>query len=199
MGGKKQTGFTIVELLIVIVVIGILAVITIVAYAGVQKRAEYATIANLADAGIKALEMYKHEYGSYPTTSFCFGVGYTDRLGSAEPDCYWDLDTGDTTSTNDVMNDRLAKIISTQPTVGAFTTRLYTRWNYQGAQYSYSTLLTLDGTPHRNWFVYYIPDSNGTCPTGDIVKYGYPDSTTDSSVKNSYAMTIGARCYVPLR
>jgi prepilin-type N-terminal cleavage/methylation domain-containing protein len=36
---QKQKGFTIVELLIVIVVIGILAAITIVAFNGVQKRA----------------------------------------------------------------------------------------------------------------------------------------------------------------
>lgn len=36
----KQKGFTIVELLIVIVVIGILAAITIVAYNGVQQRAK---------------------------------------------------------------------------------------------------------------------------------------------------------------
>lgn len=36
---KKQKGFTIVELLIVIVVIGILAAISIVAYNGVQERA----------------------------------------------------------------------------------------------------------------------------------------------------------------
>jgi len=36
---KKQSGFTIVELLIVIVVIGILAAITIVAYAGITARA----------------------------------------------------------------------------------------------------------------------------------------------------------------
>ncbi|MDB5168192.1 MAG: Fimbrial protein [Candidatus Saccharibacteria bacterium] len=39
---KKQTGFTIVELLIVIVVIGILAAITIVAYNGIQDRARLA-------------------------------------------------------------------------------------------------------------------------------------------------------------
>lgn len=40
--GQKQTGFTIVELLIVIVVIGILAAITIVAYNGIQERARMA-------------------------------------------------------------------------------------------------------------------------------------------------------------
>ena len=37
---KKQTGFTIVELLIVIVIIGILAAITVVAYNGIQERAK---------------------------------------------------------------------------------------------------------------------------------------------------------------
>ena len=43
---QKQSGFTIVELLIVIVVIGILAAITIVAYNGIQTRAENAKTIN---------------------------------------------------------------------------------------------------------------------------------------------------------
>ena len=38
---KTKSGFTIVELLIVIVVIGILAAITIVAYNGIQSRARF--------------------------------------------------------------------------------------------------------------------------------------------------------------
>lgn len=46
MGIKKQTGFTIVELLIVIVVIGILAAITIVAYSGIQDRAQRSRISS---------------------------------------------------------------------------------------------------------------------------------------------------------
>ena len=46
MKQQKQTGFTIVELLIVIVVIGILAAITIVAYNGVQDRANKAKISS---------------------------------------------------------------------------------------------------------------------------------------------------------
>ena len=40
----KQTGFTIVELLIVIVVIGVLAAITIVAFNGIQNRANDSTV-----------------------------------------------------------------------------------------------------------------------------------------------------------
>ena len=40
----RKAGFTIVELLIVIVIIGILAAITIVAYNGIQQRAQAATV-----------------------------------------------------------------------------------------------------------------------------------------------------------
>jgi general secretion pathway protein G len=65
--GKKQTGFTIVELLIVIVVIGILAAITITAYTGVQGRArDTQRIADLK-AITEALEIYRVNNGAYPT------------------------------------------------------------------------------------------------------------------------------------
>jgi len=37
---SKQIGFTIVELIVVIVIIGILATITIVSYTGISKQAE---------------------------------------------------------------------------------------------------------------------------------------------------------------
>ena len=48
---RKQTGFTIVELLIVVVVIAILAAITIVAYTGIQQRAKE-SVAKDAAAGV---------------------------------------------------------------------------------------------------------------------------------------------------
>lgn len=62
----ERFGFTIVELLIVIVVIGILAAITIVAYSGFQTRARDTIRTNDSTAIRKALELYKADKGSYP-------------------------------------------------------------------------------------------------------------------------------------
>ena len=68
---KKQTGFTIVELLIVIVVIGILAAITIVAFNGIQDRANDTAVQSDLASIAKKLEIYKATVGSeaYPAAS----------------------------------------------------------------------------------------------------------------------------------
>lgn len=75
-------GFTIVELLIVIVVIAILAAITIVAYNGVQQRARNSSRVSAVETIQKALELYKTATGSYPVTS-AFGGASTMCTGIA--------------------------------------------------------------------------------------------------------------------
>lgn len=57
----KQAGFTIVELLIVIVVIGILAAITIVAYTGIQNSAHDAAVRSDLTNIAKKQEIFKIE------------------------------------------------------------------------------------------------------------------------------------------
>ncbi|QHN43112.1 prepilin-type N-terminal cleavage/methylation domain-containing protein [Candidatus Mycosynbacter amalyticus] len=66
---KDQKGFTIVELLIVIVVIGILAAISIVAYNGVTKRANASAAKGNAESVQKVAEAYNTDENSagYPT------------------------------------------------------------------------------------------------------------------------------------
>lgn len=64
----RQKGFTIVELLIVIVVIGILAAITIVAFNGVQSRAQDGAVRSDLANTAKKFEIYRIDYGSYPQT-----------------------------------------------------------------------------------------------------------------------------------
>jgi prepilin-type N-terminal cleavage/methylation domain-containing protein len=66
---KKERGFTIVELLIVIVVIGILAAITIVAYNGVQNRAKTTSAEAAANSATKKAELYNTENSRYPLTT----------------------------------------------------------------------------------------------------------------------------------
>lgn len=73
---RKQTGFTLVELLIVIVVIAILAAISIVAYNGIQERANAAKINSAVDGYVKLLEMYKIDNGQYPNVTMDHNPGY---------------------------------------------------------------------------------------------------------------------------
>lgn len=62
----KQKGFTIVELLIVVVVIAVLASITVVAYTGVRQQAHMSAMRSDFATVQKAVELYKVDSGGYP-------------------------------------------------------------------------------------------------------------------------------------
>lgn len=88
MSINRKYGFTIVELLIVIVVIGILAAITVVAYNGVQGRARDTQRVQNMQSIVKALELYKTTNGIYPAA-----VATANASG-------WEVSHDGTTATN---------------------------------------------------------------------------------------------------
>jgi general secretion pathway protein G len=71
----KKTGFTIVELLIVIVVIAILAAITVVAYNGIQQRSRDSVRAQDFDSIQKTLLLYQVDNEGVKATASYGGSG----------------------------------------------------------------------------------------------------------------------------
>ena len=73
---KQQHGFTIVELLIVVVVIAILAAITIVAYNGIQSRSRLAALQSGLVQAAKKLEVEKNssDINNYPSSLASAGI-----------------------------------------------------------------------------------------------------------------------------
>lgn len=71
----SSRGFTIVELLVVIVVIGILAAITVVSYTGITTKANKAAAIQNSSSVMTAADAYFAENQAYPTTPANLSAG----------------------------------------------------------------------------------------------------------------------------
>lgn len=102
---KSTSGFTVIELLVVIIVIAILAAITLVAYNGTQAHGRDAKRKTDIDNIVKALDLYYSDNNRYPVTS-----------GSTTISAGWasSLDTSWTTLTTTLQSPN--KEIDTMPT-----------------------------------------------------------------------------------
>jgi prepilin-type N-terminal cleavage/methylation domain-containing protein len=117
---SKQTGgFTIVELLIVIVVIAILAAITIVAYNGIQQRGRASAVSSALSQANKKLAVYLLDNSAYPPDLAAAGVNASGDTtyqysvnNSANPATYC------VTATNGTVS-YMSSSTTTTPTSGA--------------------------------------------------------------------------------
>jgi len=119
---SKPSGFTIVELLIVIVVIGILAAITIVAFNGVQDRAKIAaTQAAATQATKKILAATFDNADNYPVAAGTSGIDNLAVIGITN--------NGDTTyqySSNNTVNPRTFCLTATKGNKSSFVSNTVT-------------------------------------------------------------------------
>lgn len=154
-----RSGFTIVELLVVIVVIGVLASLVVVAYNGVQQRAYNAKVVSGVNAYLKALYQYKAINDSYPaTTSACLGANYPNNAcWAANPD-----GTVVGLAVNATLDTALSQYIQNKPEVGTELISIAPLSNqyrggafYYGSGVAYATSAPLVG--------YYLKGNNANC------------------------------------
>lgn len=109
---KTKSGFTIVELLIVIVVIAILAAITIVAYNGFQTRAENIKTLNAVNVYVKAIKSYVSLRGEYPSDTAwpCLGPSGTTCARRTSNTCTISTDGGSAATVS--FNTQISEVIS---------------------------------------------------------------------------------------
>ena len=74
---KKQQGFTLIELMIVVAIIGILAAIAIPAYQDYTIRAQVSEGLNLAGGAKAAVTEYSQDRGVFPATNTLAGIAIT--------------------------------------------------------------------------------------------------------------------------
>ena len=122
---KNKDGFTIVELLIVIVVIAILAAITIVAFNGVTARANTSSAQSAASTVVKKIEAYHAENAEYPTESQLTDTESNGKSWNASG-ILFDLESDKPSSPNTVTTSPCQPVVP-----GPVTGTSVSYWNYE--------------------------------------------------------------------
>lgn len=168
---KRNTlspGFTIVELLIVIVVIAILAAISIVAYTGIQQRAENTKTINAVSQVIRSVQAYMAANGAFPRDngSYCLVPNTNGICTIYSPTTM----TPDSTILNNIGT------ISNVPSsiqVG--------HANFQGIVFNRSDGRTFNGTTQALAIVYSLRGSAQQCGVPNVMNNGGATTLTSST------------------
>jgi prepilin-type N-terminal cleavage/methylation domain-containing protein len=168
---KTKNGFTIVELLIVIVVISILAAITITAFNGIQQRARNSARIAAAVAITKAIDAYTIQTGANLPVPVCVPTGGKDYSGDSIPDCSTLSTTSGRWTEKAAFNTALTAAgfnnfsFPSDEVVGANGTK------YGGVAITYGASdRGMGGTLQPNFVYFWLEGANQDCTSGYSVK-----------------------------
>lgn len=215
----KKQGFTIVELLIVVVVIAVLAAITLVTYTGIQNRAYASKLSAVARHYKETLMLYKEENGAYPITAADVAAASTNVIGTClgKAEDYEHIEAGKRMCrwgqtkfyVDPVFNSRIQKYDPSPANVSSNVAPINLGPVSPGGpddmtvgvSFMVHLNTTLDGAPHQYWLQYYVPVDNG-CYTADVAVYAgsntWPNLSTGSSAKATTTHGSLSTCLIPL-
>lgn len=175
----KQKGFTIVELLIVIVVIAILAAITIVAYNGISQRAKNSAIVSAAKSTLDVLNAYVATNDKYPNTT---GNACLTSVSGC-------VVNGTVVNASPTTDTALATIGTVPRSIPMNSGDVY------GILYTYGATRTLDGVTQPVIMYYWLYGTGQQCGLPGVV-VGWTEgvlSNTGYSAANDRGRTL---CYI---
>ncbi len=182
---RNNRGFTIVELLIVIVVVAILAAITVVSYNGIQQRANNTAIISAASQTIKLVKAYYGLNSSYPS------VSTTNICTTTSSGCI--RDTGAVEAGNTSFATNLATIGTIPlniPTIGPVG---------NGIIYNYAPTRTFNGQSKPAMVFYWLNGTNQQCGVSDVMDSWETSSTSTTGYTSGNSASIGKTlCFVSI-
>lgn len=183
---RRNPGFTIVELLIVIVVISILAAITVVGYNGIQTRAENTKTISAVAAYARALQSYAAINGGYPVTGVsvfaCFGSPAGGKCGNTT-DAVAGACGGNSVAgtTNATFDTAIRTVLTSLPAPSTQGITCGTR-SYSGAHYS-ATVSSV------GYVTYYLRGDQSCGGIGGLESFG-KNYNTDLTVCGAQLPTL---------
>lgn len=203
----RSAGFTIIELLIVIVVIGILATLTFVVYKNITGKAQAAVTSNIVQQYTKALAGYKIQNDSYPNidsftdiqlaAGVCLGTGYEGK------GCGSNFGQGkESAQFNQLMKDFIGTVPDIRPhTTSYHFDELNITLNGIILQHLDTAEQTLDGQPVDAYAITYaLNEPDAQCIGGKVLKVGSIPGTSylTGNFKNTLTDGKNTGCFVLL-
>ncbi|MDB5178020.1 MAG: putative Fimbral protein [Candidatus Saccharibacteria bacterium] len=188
---RAKKGFTIIELIVVVSVIGILAAISIVSYNGSQARARNTKMAVAVEQYRDGFENYLTKNGQYPAintaNNYCLGAAVASCTTASAS---WVRDT--------TLEDALMTVMDRLPALpGGPGTNATSDANLGYIPYRGTGNPTLDGT--NSAFLVYIVEGITTCPIGPVVSGASPTfSSTPPAAGRTYATGNVSVCWLAL-
>lgn len=169
---NPSSGFTIVELVLVIVVIGILAAIVMVSYNGIIQKARNSAMISSVSQYKKIIALYAVNNGQYPsslTWMACLGTGYDDSDGDGTPDCG---DASYPAPEVAAFNDALRTVAGSLPAITIKNIPMPFEDNayWRGAIVAVNNSMVVDGTVQPYYIEYALQGKDADCGLDGVLK-----------------------------